>query len=528
MRGLFRPCAKPRPRLAESDAMSSEVSHAAPHQPARPATAGTQATPTGETGVTAGAAGTMNAAMKAAASPGAGEIEIDAALIERFGGRAPRYTSYPSADRFHAGFGPADYRQAIVERAGRRGSPLGLYFHIPFCRRICYYCACNKIGSRHQESSAQYLDALDTELRLVGGLLGSRQDISHLHFGGGTPTFMLDEELERLFGLIDRHFDRAADGEYSIEVDPRTVDRERLRMLRNIGFNRVSLGVQDFDEEVQRAVNRIQPYEETLALMQAVREHGFRSMNVDLIYGLPKQRIEGFERTIERVVAAAPDRVALYQYAHLPQLFKPQRRIHEEDLPDADTRAELFARAVARFRAAGYVYLGLDHFARHDDELAIAQREGRLHRNFQGYAAHAAGDLLAFGVSAIASVGDVYAQNDKGLPAYYARLAEGELPTARGIRLDADDRIRRDAIQSLMCDFRLDVRALERRHGLAEGYLDDALQRLVPMDRAGAIRLGPDGIQVLPRGRLLVRAVAMQFDRYLQQAPAAGTYSKLA
>ena len=504
--------------------MSHEVSHAVQHPEAPGATTGAEATPAGDEPATTGIGGST----RARTAPGAGTIEIDPALIERFGGRAPRYTSYPSADRFHAGFGPADYRDAIIERGARRDNPLGLYFHIPFCRRICYYCACNKIGSRHQESSAQYLDALDTELQLVGGLLGSRQLISHLHFGGGTPTFMLDEELERLFGLIDRNFDRAADGEYSIEVDPRTVDRQRLRLLRDIGFNRVSLGIQDFDEEVQKAVNRIQPYEETLGLMQAVRDHGFRSMNVDLIYGLPKQRIEGFERTLDRVLAAAPDRVALYHYAHLPQLFKPQRRIHEEDLPDAGTRAELFALAVARFRGAGYVYLGLDHFARYDDELAVAQREGRLHRNFQGYAAHDAGDLLAFGVSAIASVGDVYAQNDKGLPAYYARLAEGELPTVRGIRLDADDRIRRDAIQALMCDFRLDVRALEQRHGVPAGYLDEALERLAPMDRAGAIRIGPDGVEILPRGRLLVRAVAMQFDRYLREAPAAGTYSKLA
>src|SRR5690606_35422955 len=242
MDGFVRPCAEPCPRLAESDAMSSEVSHAAHPRPDHAATAGVQASPTGDAGATTGAAGWINAGV----GLGAGEIEIDAGLIERFGGRAPRYTSCPSADRFHAGFGPRDYRDAILERAGRRGSPLGLYFHIPFCRRICYYCACNKIGSRHQESSAQYLDALDTELRLVGGLLGSRQDISHLHFGGGTPTFMLDEELERLFRLIDRHFDRTTDGEYSIEVDPRTVDRDRLRLLRDIGFNRVSLGIQDF------------------------------------------------------------------------------------------------------------------------------------------------------------------------------------------------------------------------------------------------------------------------------------------
>lgn len=461
-----------------------------------------------------------------AASPGS--LEIDHELIRRFGGRGPRYTSYPTADRFTERFGEADYRDALSARAGRRADPLGLYFHIPFCRSICYYCGCNKIGTKHQGKSAEYLDALEVEMRLVGGLLGTRQTISHLHFGGGTPTFMLDSEFARLFDLIDRHFVRAADGEYSIEVDPRTVDPARLRVLRAFGLNRISLGIQDFDPEVQRAVNRIQPYEDTIELIDAAREQGFGSINVDLIYGLPKQTPEGFARTLDLTIAARPDRVALYHYAHLPQLFKPQRRIHDADLPDAAVRATLFDLAVERFGAAGYTHLGLDHFARADDELAIAQREGRLHRNFQGYCSHDSGDILAFGVSAIASVGDVYAQNDKSLAGYYARLAEGALPTVRGIRLDADDRLRRDAIQSLMCEFRLDCRALAERHRVPGDYLDEALEALRPMCEAGAIRIDENRVEVLPRGRLLVRAVAMAFDRYLRQAPAAGTYSKIA
>lgn len=458
-----------------------------------------------------------------------GDLELDHGLIERFGGRGPRYTSYPTADRFTPGFDPALYTQALLERAGRRNAPLGLYLHIPFCRSICYYCGCNKIGTKHQGKSAEYIEALAREVELVTLLTGRGQRISHLHFGGGTPTFMLDEEFARVFDTIGKHFEFAPDGEYSIEIDPRTVTPGRLLTLRALGLNRVSLGIQDFDPVVQRAVNRVQSYEDTRALIDAARDAGFHSINVDLIYGLPKQTVEGFERTLSLTVDAAPDRVALYHYAHLPQLFKPQRRIHEEDLPSAETRSRLFDMAVAKFRAAGYVYLGLDHFARVDDELAVAQREGRLHRNFQGYCSHDAGDLIALGVSSISSVGSVYAQNEKSLSAYYARIAQGELPIIRGLNLGFDDFLRRDVIQSLMCSFRIWWPEIEARHGIVAGqYFADAIAELAPMHEAGAIRIHERGIDVLPRGRLLVRAVAMAFDRYLKHAPAAGTYSKIA
>ena len=458
-----------------------------------------------------------------------GELELDAALIERFGGRGPRYTSYPTADRFTPGFDPAQYTQALLERAGRRNAPLGLYLHIPFCRSICYYCGCNKIGTKQQGKSAQYIEALEREMELVTLLTGRGQRISHLHFGGGTPTFMLDEEFAQLFEAIGRHFEFAADGEYSIEIDPRTVTPARLWTLRAMGLNRVSLGIQDFDPAVQRAVNRIQSYEDTRALIDTARAAGFHSINVDLIYGLPKQTVEGFEKTLQRTIDADPDRVALYHYAHLPQLFKPQRRINEEELPSAQTRARLFDLAVNMFRAAGYAYLGLDHFAKADDELAVAQREGRLHRNFQGYCSHDSGDLIALGVSSISAVGSVYAQNEKSLDGYYTRIAQGELPIIRGMALGNDDFLRRDVIQSLMCNFRIWWPEIEAAHGIAaKQYFADAIAELQPMHDAGAIRIHDRGIDVLPRGRLLVRAVAMAFDRYLKHAPAAGTYSKIA
>ncbi len=458
-----------------------------------------------------------------------GEIELDPGLIERFGGRGPRYTSYPTADRFVPGFDPAQYAQALLERAGRGRAPLGLYLHIPFCRSICYYCGCNKIGTKHQGKSAQYIAALQREIDLVTTLVGRNQRISHLHFGGGTPTFMLDEEFAQLFDTISKRFEMADDGEYSIEVDPRTVTPKRLWTLRALGLNRISLGIQDFDPDVQKAVNRVQSYEETRALIAAGRDAGFHSINVDLIYGLPKQTVEGFERTLAMTIDAAPDRVALYHYAHLPHLFKPQRRIHDADLPSAETRSRIFDRAVQMFRAAGYVYLGLDHFARADDELAVAQREGRLHRNFQGYCSHDAGDLIAVGVSSISAVGSVFAQNEKSLEAYYARLMQGELPIARGMSLGYDDFVRADVIKTLMCNFRVWWPEIEARHGIqAKRYFADALAELAPMNDAGAISITDKGIEVLPKGRLLVRAVAMAFDRYLKHGPSGATYSKIA
>ncbi len=459
-----------------------------------------------------------------------GNIELDPALIARFGGRGPRYTSYPTADRFTAQFDPARYTEALLERGGRREAPLGLYLHVPFCRSICYYCGCNKIGTKHPEKSAQYVAALQREITLVASLVGPGQRISHLHFGGGTPTFMRDEEFAQLFDTLGSHFDFAQDGEYSIEIDPRTVTPGRLWTLRALGLNRVSLGIQDFDPAVQAAVNRIQPYDATRGLIDAARTAGFHSINADLIYGLPRQTLAGFERTLRLTIEAGPDRVALYQYAHLPSLFKPQRRIHNADLPDATLRGQLFDLAQRMFGEAGYIHLGLDHFARTDDELAVAQRAGRLHRNFQGYCSHDAGDLIALGVSSISAVGSVYAQNEKSLETYYARLMQGELPTARGIALGPDDFLRRDVIQSLMCNFRVAWPDIEATHHIdAATHFAPALEELAPMHEAGAIRIHAQGIEVLPRGRLLIRAVAMAFDRYLKhQAPSGATYSRIA
>jgi len=459
-------------------------------------------------------------------------LEIDEDLLDRFGGRGPRYTSYPTADRFHAGFSAVDFDRALLRRAERRDEPLGLYVHVPFCRTICWYCACNKIGTKHQEQSTPYLEALLKELALIVDRTGAGHRLSHLHFGGGTPTFMPDAELARLIAAFRRAFafDSDAEGEYSIEIDPRTVDAPRLHALRELGLNRVSLGVQDFDLEVQKAVNRIQPRELTVALIEAARDAGFRSVNVDLIYGLPKQTPDSFRRTVEQTISAAPDRIALYHYAHLPTLFKPQRRIADDELPSSGDKARMFEEAVRLFEAAGYLYLGLDHFAKADDELAIAQREGRLHRNFQGYTSHDSGDLIALGVSAISSVGDVYAQNDKLLQGYYDALAADRLPVARGIRLDREDFIRRDAIQSLMCRFSLDWTWLARRRGVdGSRHFERELAALAPLVEAGAVRIDGNGVTVLPRGRLLVRAVAMAFDGHLASgARPAGGYSRIA
>ncbi|MBN9460028.1 MAG: oxygen-independent coproporphyrinogen III oxidase [Burkholderiales bacterium] len=456
-------------------------------------------------------------------------LVIDNELLRRFGGRGPRYTSYPTADRFDDRVGPERYGQALQARAARRGEPLGLYVHIPFCRSICYYCACNKIGTKHASAAAPYLAALEREVALVTALTGTGQPISHLHFGGGTPTFISDEELGALIDMLHRSFEFRDDGEYSIEVDPRTVSPRRAHALRAMGLNRVSLGVQDFDPVVQAAVNRIQPYRQTVELMEAARAAGFRSINVDLIYGLPKQHHAGFEETVRKTIAAGPDRIALYHYAHLPALFKPQRRIAEADLPSSEEKARMFEAAVAMFEAAGYRHLGLDHFARDDDELAVARREGRLHRNFQGYCSHDSGDLIALGVSAISSIGDVYAQNDKVLDGYYRRIERGELPVVRGIALDADDFVRRDAINALMCNFRLDWDALDARRGIdSRRWLAGSIEALAPLVQAGAVRVDERGVEVLARGRLLVRAVAMAFDRHLAQSSSGASYSRIA
>jgi len=456
-------------------------------------------------------------------------LVIDAELIHKYGGNGPRYTSYPTADRFVEAFDAEAYSQWLRNRnVGGFARPLGLYVHLPFCGTICYYCACNKIVTKDHGRSAKYLKYLKREIRLLAECLGEDRAVSQMHWGGGTPTFLADAELAELMQMLHSEFDFAAGGEYAIEVDPRTVTPERVELLGRLGFNRISLGVQDFNPEVQRAIHRMQGFEETRAVIEAARVHGFRSVNVDLIYGLPKQTLEGFERTLALVTGCSPDRVALYSYAHLPAQFKPQRRIAEADMPAPETKLRLLTAAIDRLESAGYTYIGMDHFAKPDDDLALAQRQGRLTRNFQGYSSSGDSDILGLGVSAIGTVGPAYAQNFRTLDEYYATLDHGVLPVMRGIELNADDLLRRAVIQALACHFEVSKEAISIAH-LVEFDRVFALEMedLKRMEQESLVTLNDEWISVTPRGRLIVRAVCMVFDRYLRAGRARASYSKV-
>ncbi|MFM8466063.1 MAG: oxygen-independent coproporphyrinogen III oxidase [Oxalobacteraceae bacterium] len=449
-------------------------------------------------------------------------VEFDAGLIGRLSQSGPRYTSYPTADRFSESFGYRDYLHAVAHARARGGRhPLSLYLHIPFCDTVCYYCGCNKIVTKNRDKAATYLGYLKREIDMQGKLFTGLNQVEQLHFGGGTPTYLSDEQMANLMRHIRRWFQLSDDdkGEYSIEVDPRSVSAERIHRLREQGFNRISLGVQDVDPEVQRAVNRVQPEEMTLEVIRAAREAEFRSISIDLIYGLPKQNLQTMAETLSKVIAANPDRIAVYHYAHLPHLFKPQRRIHETDLPGSEVKLDMLAMCIKRLNEAGYVYIGMDHFAKPDDELAVAQRQGRLHRNFQGYSTHAEADLIACGVSAISSVGMCYSQNVKTLEEYYDCLDQGELPVARGYSLAMDDVLRRFIIQMLMCNFELSIRSLEQAYPITfRAYFDTELAQLHELAELGLVTMNEDWISVTLKGRLLIRNVCMVFDRHLQQA----------
>ena len=449
-------------------------------------------------------------------------VEFDAAIISKLSQSGPRYTSYPTADRFQPDFGYGQFLEAVAGLRMRRSQrPLSLYIHVPFCNTICYYCGCNKIVTKDHSKAATYLDYLKRELDMQGRLFAGIGQIEQLHFGGGTPTYLSDRQMGDLMDYLRANFDFAPDaqGEYSIEIDPRTVTPERIHALRAQGFNRVSLGVQDFDPDVQQAVNRIQPEEETRAVMDAARDAGFRSISIDLIYGLPKQTMDSVERTLDKVIAASPDRIALYNYAHLPHLFKPQRRILDADLPSAAVKLDLLALCIRRLCAAGYVYIGMDHFAKPDDELAVAQRQGRLQRNFQGYSTRAEADLISCGVSAISAIGATYSQNEKTLDAYYEKLDAGVLPITRGIKLDNDDLLRRIVIQKLMCNFELSTASLEQSFPITfQHYFSAELDQLKAFEMDGLLTIDPQWISVTPKGRLLIRNICMVFDRYLATA----------
>ncbi len=390
----------------------------------------------------------------------AADLVLDTALVKKYDGFGPRYTSYPTADRFHAGVTAEHYVNALHARNHERPkAPLSLYVHIPFCNTICYYCACNKVITKDHGRSAKYIKYVGREIDIVSGLIEGGPQVEQLHFGGGTPTFLARDEMSMLMAMLRGGFDFAPNAEVSIEVDPRKVSADTIAFLGGLGFNRISVGIQDFDPVVQQAVNRIQTEAETIEVIEAARANGFVSVNADLIYGLPRQSVAGFSATLDKVIAVGPDRIALYSYAHVPHLFKPQRRIDIDALPAPETKLAILALAIERLGAAGYTYIGMDHFAKPADELAVAQEERKLHRNFQGYSTKPDCDMLAFGISAIGKVGASYIANVKTLDEYYERLDTGALPVMRGVELNADDLIRRDVIQKLMCNFEHGARA---------------------------------------------------------------------
>ncbi|HEU0153073.1 MAG TPA: oxygen-independent coproporphyrinogen III oxidase [Arenimonas sp.] len=449
---------------------------------------------------------------------------FDAELLRRYDKPGPRYTSYPTAPQFNTGFGEAEFRRA-AQKSNEDPIPrrLSLYVHVPFCFSPCFYCGCNRIITRDFSRAEPYLDRLVREAAMLGPMFDRDRDVMQLHLGGGTPNFLTPRQIGELLDTLGRHFhfSQSPARDFSIEIDPRVIKPGDIEALAELGFNRASLGVQDFDPAVQAAVNRIQSVEETNAVIRNCRRSGFRSVNVDLIYGLPLQTREGFERTLDTVIAARPDRLAVYSYAHMPQLFRPQQRIDESQLPSAEDKLGLLQLSIEMLSAAGYRYIGMDHFALPSDDLSQAQGLGKLHRNFMGYTTHADCDLIGLGVSAISHVGDTYSQNPRDLPSWEIAIDEGRLPTWRGMALDADDVLRADLIQQLMCHGVVEFAPLALRHEIDfHEYFAEDLARLAPLEADGLVVVEAGRLRATERGRLLVRIIAACFDRYLHQAQA--------
>ena len=451
-------------------------------------------------------------------------IEFDKSLIQRYDKAGPRYTSYPTAVQFHENFTEQDYIQSaestnLLHRQGEP-RPLSLYFHIPFCSKVCFFCGCNKVVTKFRDRAAPYLERLHQEIALHAKLYDDDRTVDQLHWGGGTPTFISHEEMQALMAETRRHFKLHDDdsGEYSIEIDPREIDGETLKVLRQLGFNRISLGVQDFDPKVQQAVNRIQPEAQTMSAINGARDLGYKSISVDLIYGLPFQNVSSFNTTLDRIIELSPDRLSVFNYAHLPEMFKPQRRINEEDLPSPQEKLEILHQAIDKLTTAGYVYIGMDHFAKPDDELAVAQREGKLYRNFQGYSTHAECDLIAMGITAIGKVGNAFSQNVKTLEQYYEAIDTGHLPIYRGLALSDDDLLRQKVISELICHFELQFSTIEKHFGIEfSQYFATELNELKAMQNDGLLSVDSKQIIVNPNGRLLIRNICMVFDKYLRQ-----------
>ncbi|MEI6146659.1 MAG: oxygen-independent coproporphyrinogen III oxidase [Methylococcales bacterium] len=446
-------------------------------------------------------------------------IKFDLALINRYDKAGPRYTSYPTALELHEGFGDEDYRRHIA-KSNAAGGPLSLYFHIPFCDTVCFYCACNKIVTKNRAHVEPYLENMCKEIAMLGELFDANRVVNQLHWGGGTPTFLNYQQMKQLMVTTRQYFLLKDDdsGEYSIEVDPRETNADTIKQLRELGFNRISIGLQDFDPAVQKAVNRLQSEEQTFSVLESARNEGFRSTNIDLIYGLPLQTVESFAITLDKILAVRPDRFSIFNYAHMPARFKTQRQINDSDMPSADVKLAILQMIGQKLIAAGYVYIGMDHFAKPDDELAIAQREGKLHRNFQGYSTHSDCDLIGFGVTSIGRVGDAYIQNVKDLESYDQLIKQHKLPVFKGVDLNDDDKLRREVISQLICHFDLNFANIELAFKIKfSEYFATELTSLLVMQADGLLTLSSNGIKVLPAGRLLIRNICMIFDSYLAQ-----------
>ncbi|MEJ2142112.1 MAG: oxygen-independent coproporphyrinogen III oxidase [Gammaproteobacteria bacterium] len=439
-------------------------------------------------------------------------------LIRKYDKSGPRYTSYPTAVQFTEEFGIDDYK-AQIEKSNQSGSPLSLYFHIPFCDTVCFYCGCSKVATKDRSKAQPYLDHVYKEMALQSELFDTSRVVEQLHWGGGTPTFINHEQMRELMERTRQYFTLLDDdsGEYSIEIDPREATAETISVLRSIGFNRMSLGVQDFNPEVQKAVNRIQSEEETSEVIQAARDCGFHSISLDLIYGLPHQSVETFDETLDKILALSPDRLSVFNYAHLPEMFKPQRRINEVDLPSADEKLSIMQHCIEKLTTEGYEYIGMDHFARPDDELALAQKNKTLYRNFQGYSTHADCDLVAFGITSIGKVADCYSQNLKTIDEYYQAIDNNRFPVFRGVVLDDDDRLRREVITQLICHFELDKARISNEFNINfDEYFTIELDEMNEMASDGLVKMG-DIIRVTPSGKLLIRNICMVFDKYMRK-----------
>jgi oxygen-independent coproporphyrinogen-3 oxidase len=456
------------------------------------------------------------------------QVCFDQELIVRYGGRGPRYTSYPTALQFTDRLTEADYRRKAIE-SNDSDVPLSLYVHIPFCHSLCYYCGCNKIVTRNEQRVARYMQMLYKEIRMQAELFDKQRKVEQLHFGGGTPTYLDKEQLGALMDHLRAsfNFDESDEREFSIEVDPRTVDAGRIQELWDLGFNRLSLGIQDFDENVQKAVNRMQSQDEVQTLVEAARAAGFGSISFDLIYGLPHQTVESFDATLDIAIAMKPDRLAVYNYAHLPGRFKGQRMIKADDIPAPETKLDLLHHTIDKLCDVGYVYIGMDHFALPDDELVLARENGTLQRNFQGYSTHRQCDLVALGVSGIGGIGNMFAQNSVSTIEYEDMIERGELPIKKGLLVDDDDLVRAAVIQELMCYDNLGFDDFSARHGIDfRDYFAAEIDKLNVLEDDGLIELGDAGIAITPRGRLLLRNIAMTFDRYIDLAENDSRFSK--